>query len=279
MRELNGMIYFSNIFFKKMELRDFCLRKAVPALTFFFAAIIFSGSLIAAEAHKPLLKWKIAIEGGAAGTESYSVGGDEPLCQEFLKYMNSSIRQDVHQCISKAKLFPRFSQPAWKQLNPREHHGLISKLLQYRVEGENRYFDRTTVPERRPDAIQYYAEEARKFIEGGGGVQLLVTAPYDPSLNTIEGQARKTQNLIQLRSSNKSKCKDMQNYEGLFLVDDMLQGPDPAVTAGFDPSQTIHFFDGKRFLLKEDNSRVDVYREGDGLFRAFCSIVPAVPSK
>jgi hypothetical protein len=222
-------------------------------------------------------EWMFAIEGGGAGTPNYVLGGEDSLCRKLLNYKNRAKPRAVNSCDATARLFGGLSDPPWKELDPLQHKLLIAKLQWYAAEGAARYFDRTTVPQRRPDAQGYYADEAERFIAEGGRLRLWLTAPYDPPRGEMQGSKKSgklVRPLIQLRRPAPSGCQESMSPAGLFFVTEDLQGPDPSATDGFYPDQTIHVVNARRILLREDPTDVEVFREEGQLFRRICHLVP-----
>lgn len=223
--------------------------------------------------------WSFAREGGGGGTESYEVGAEDSLCQQLKDYKNRTSSRSRNYCYAPTRLFTGFSEPPWKELNPRRHKTLIAKLLRYRAEGPRRYFDRATVPERRKDAEDYYLRAAQTFVDGGGRIQLWLTAPYDPPGGAAGGEARSPRNLVQLRSPTvnprqRATCKGPMDHAGLFFVTDDLQDPSSDVTDGFYSDQTIHLMNGTRVLLRDSPEDIEVLREEDGMFfRLACHLI------
>lgn len=217
--------------------------------------------------------WEFATEGGEGGTQAYAIGAEDSMCQRLLDYKNRAAQISAPYCDATARSFGEFSEPSWRELDPRLHKDLISQLLRYGSEGAARYFDRTTVPERRPNAQKYYAEAAEEFMANGGRLQLWVTTPYEPSRAAGGASMKQGRNLVQLRSSAQTGCKDPMNYAGLFFVTDDLKALDPNVTDGFYSDQTIYVAGKARVLLREEPTDIVVLREEDQLFRRVCHLV------
>lgn len=230
-------------------------------------------SCVSAQSGPTTSSWEFATEGGGGGTLAYAIGAEDSMCQRLLDYKNRAAKISAPYCDATVRSSGEFSEPSWRELDPRLHKDLISQLLRYGSEGAARYFDRTTVPERRPNAQKYYAEAAEEFMANGGRLQLWVTAPYEPSREASDASTRQTRNLVQLRGPAQPGCRDPMNYAGLFFVTDDLKSLDPNVTDGFYSDQTIHVAGKARVLLREEPSGIVVFREEDQLFRRVCHLV------
>ena len=230
--------------------------------------------------------WDYKQEGGRMGTEPYTVGGDDVMCQQVKDYMNQVAPNwtpdKENSCTSAVRLFPGFTEPPWTELEPRRHEELIARLLRYRAEGAREYFGFIKPsPYSRDDA--YYRQEAHHFIETGGRLQYwrthLLDMDADPEDFIDKHLPPGDQPLIQLRFAvdysidarfRNLACR-LPNWRGaVFLVTEDMSGPDPHIfdggATGIMSSSSLFIYEGKPILLDDIGFEVNIHKNRDSTF-------------
>jgi hypothetical protein len=182
-----------------------------------------------------LLGLSVAHAAGIWVTEFGGSGSDAELCYALNNRLNAMNNGSVcaHDAIES---YPKFSEPPWRRLDPKQHFELIVRLLKYSQVGARAYFDGSA-----GITDSGYTSRATDFIKRGGEIKVWRTrlvpsfnagtriAP--PGLQTIVLMIDKGVGTAVPSDQCPGKASRGWVRESFIVLPD-LSGPDPQVDSG-----------------------------------------------
>lgn len=185
----------------------------------------------------------------------------EPLCKALLKRLAHYDPTNSNCSYDALVTYPKFTDPPWQELDPKEHVELIAKLLKYGQEGADGYFHRLRGLPVGSDAG--YRSRAKSIAEDQGEarmrlriLRLRLISSFDNGRHLAPPGEQTIVQLASVFARPPSACKlpaqPLWASGGTYLVTRDLSGPDPNVRNGTDSmleSSTIKLYEGTPVLV------------------------------